>query len=275
MRALNGVSTSSPALRTWRALILLAPVGLMIRAIAGGHGVGGDLELQFYPFWDYLGHSLRQGRLPLWDPGLGLGIPFLASVQSQALYPPATLLFTLLPLHLGAFVFLFGHFYLAGFGTERLARRLGWSAPSAACAGALMACAPILLSSITRPNMVPAVAWLPWTLLAADRACARQPWGVAALASCVGLGLLCASPEITFLGVLGVAVFAFWRAARGDRAAVPLCLLAGFSALPSLRWCCCRWASCYSSPLAAATSGAWRGRGPSVGETSRVSSCRS
>jgi hypothetical protein len=218
----------SPPAWAWRALIVLAPVGLMSRALAFGHGVGGgDLELQFYPFWDYLGQSLRHGRLPLWDPELGAGLPFLASVQSQSVYPPATLLFTLLPLHAAAFVFLFGHVYLAGFGTERLARRLGWSLPSAACAGALIACAPILMSSITRPNMVPAVAWLPWTVLAADRVCERRRGGLAALALCVGLGLLCASPEITLIGVLVVGAYAIFRAARGDWGAVPLCLLGG------------------------------------------------
>jgi hypothetical protein len=218
----------TPPAWAWRALILMAPVGLMIRALFGGHGVGGgDLELLFYPFWDYVGHSLRHGRLPLWDPQLGIGIPILASVQSQALYPPATVLFTLLPLHLAASVFLFGHFYFAGFGTERLARRLGWSLPSAASAGALVACAPILLASITRPNMLAAVAWLPWTLLAADRVCARRRGGIAALAVCVGMGLLCASPEVTLLGVVMVGAYAVWRAMHGDRAAVPLCLLAG------------------------------------------------
>jgi hypothetical protein len=217
-----------PPAWAFRALILLAPLGLMIRTVTLDHGLGsGDLELLFYPFWDYLGHSLRHGRLPLWDPNIGTGIPFLASIQSQSLYLPATVLFTLLPLHLAAFVFLFGHFYFAGFGTERLARRLGWSVSSAACAGALVACTPILLASIIRPNMVPAVAWLPWTLLAGDRVCARRRGGIAALAICVCLGLLSGSPEITLLGVLGVGALAVWRAARGDRAAVPLCLLGG------------------------------------------------
>ncbi len=219
---------NAPSAWAWRALILMAPVGLLIRAFVGGHGIGGgDLELQFYPYWDYLGHSLRHGRLPLWDPELGIGIPFVASVQSQSLYPPATLLFTLLPLHAAATIYLIGHFYFAGFGTERLARRLGWSDPSAACAGALVACAPILLSSITCPNRLSATAWLPWTLLAADRICARRPGGIAALALCVGMGLLCGQPEVTLIGVLMVGAYAVFRATRGDRAAVPLCVLAG------------------------------------------------
>ena len=220
--------TRSPPAWAWRALILMAPLGLMIRAFVGGHGLGGgDLELQFYPYWDYLGQSLRHGRLPLWDPDLGIGIPFVASVQSQSLYPPTTLLFTLLSLHLASFIYLFGHIYFAGFGTERLARRLGWSHASAACAGALVASAPILLSSMTCPNRLSATAWLPWTLLAADRVCARRRGGMAALAVCVGLGLLCGQPEVTFLGVLMVGAYSVFRAARGDRLAVPLCLVAG------------------------------------------------
>jgi hypothetical protein len=220
--------TKTPPAWIWRALILMAPAGLMIRALVGGHGLGGgDLELQFYPYWDYLGHALRHGRLPLWDPDLGIGIPFVASVQSQSLYPPTAILFTLLPLRVASFFYLFGHFYFAGFGTDRLAKRLGWSVPSAACAGALVACAPILLSSITCPNRLSATAWLPWTLLAADRVCARRRGGLAALALCVGMGLLCGQPEVTLVGVLLVGAYAIFRATRGDLAAVPLCVLAG------------------------------------------------
>src|SRR5579863_7088659 len=153
MRALSDGPAVFPDARppdwAWRAIILLAPVGLMLRSWVGGHGLGGgDLELMFQPFWGYLGQSLRHGRLPLWDSGLGTGVPFLANVQTQCLYLPATLLFTLLPLHFASFTFVFGHLYFAGFGTERLARRLGWSRPSAASAGALIASAPILAASI-------------------------------------------------------------------------------------------------------------------------------
>ncbi len=218
----------APPQWAWRALIWLAPVGLMIRALAGGHGIGGgDLEVMYQPFWSYVGQSVRHGRLPLWDPDIGVGIPFLASLQSQSLYLPATVLFTLLPLHAAVFVFLFGHFYFAGFGTERLARRLGWSETSAACAGALIAGAPMMLASITSANRLAAAAWLPWTLLAGERVCARRRGGIAALAVCVGLGLLCGQPEVTFIWVLMVGAYAVFRAIRGDRAAVPLCLLAG------------------------------------------------
>jgi hypothetical protein len=200
----------------------------MIRALTAGHGIGGgDLEVMYQPFWSYVGQSVRHGRLPLWDPDIGVGLPILASLQSQSLYLPATVLFTLLPLHAAAFVFLFGHCYFAGFGTERLARRLGWSETSAACAGALIAGAPMMLASITSPNRLAAAAWLPWTLLAGERVCARRRGGIAALAVCVGLGLLCGQPEVTLIWVLMVGAYAVFRTTRGDRAAVPLCLLAG------------------------------------------------
>jgi hypothetical protein len=218
----------SPPAWAWRALLLLAPIALVIRALVGHHGIGGgDVETIYYPFWDYVGQSLRHGRLPLWDPDLGTGVPVLASLQSQCLYLPATILFTLLPLHVASFVFLFGHLYFAGFGTERLARRLGWSASSATCAGALAAGTPMLLSSLTRPNMLTAAAWLPWTMLAVDRVCRRQRGGIAALAVCMAMSLLCGSPEVTLLGVLGAGGYALWQLTRGNRLAVPLTVAAG------------------------------------------------
>ncbi|MHB8420741.1 MAG: YfhO family protein [Myxococcales bacterium] len=224
----NGGVRAGPPRWAWGLLFLLAPAGMMIRVLASGHAIGGyDLDLMYYPFWDYLGHALRHGRLPLWDPDMDAGIPFVASLQSQSLYPPAALLMAALPLHAAAFAFLFGHLYWAGLGTTALGRRLGLDRPTALGAGTLAASAPIFFSALVRPNNLSAVSWLPWMLLAADRVCRGRPRGVPALAACVGLGLLCASPEVTLLGVLATAGLAFWHARRGRWAAVPLCAAAG------------------------------------------------
>ncbi|HUB06175.1 MAG TPA: hypothetical protein VMB50_04200 [Myxococcales bacterium] len=205
---------------------------MALRLLASGHAIGGgDLGLQFYPFWDYLGHSLRHGRLPLWDPDIGGGLPFLANPQTQTLYPPAALLATLLPLHAAAFAFLFGHLFWAAFGTERLARRLGLGAAAAGSAAVLVTSAPLLFAAMTRPNLISATSWLPWTLLAADRVCTGKPRGVPALAVCIGWGLLCAQPEITLLAAAAAGALAIWHGFHGRPGAVPLCAAAGLLGL--------------------------------------------
>src|SRR5207245_1091958 len=49
---------------------------------------GLDTEAYFYPNASYLAASLRTGRIPLWNPLIFAGVPFLANSQVGALYPP-------------------------------------------------------------------------------------------------------------------------------------------------------------------------------------------
>ena len=41
----------------------------------------GDMFLYFYPNWNYAADAIRQGHLPLWNPYLFMGVPFLATVR--------------------------------------------------------------------------------------------------------------------------------------------------------------------------------------------------
>ena len=47
----------------------------------------GDAFTYFTPYRDYANFALRAGHLPLWNPYLFLGVPFLANPQSAVLYP--------------------------------------------------------------------------------------------------------------------------------------------------------------------------------------------
>lgn len=64
-----------------------------------GYGAGGipnkaqypDTIRQMYPWKTAVIHSLKQGKLPLWNPYNFSGSPLLANFQSAALYPPGIL----------------------------------------------------------------------------------------------------------------------------------------------------------------------------------------
>lgn len=47
----------------------------------------GDVLLYFYPYRDFAAAALRAGELPLWNPYVFLGAPFLANPQAAVLYP--------------------------------------------------------------------------------------------------------------------------------------------------------------------------------------------
>jgi hypothetical protein len=81
-----------------------------------------DLFTYFYPLRDFTDSALRAGRLPLWNPYLFLGSPFLANIQTAVFYPlwwP----FLILDAPHAVLSSVLLHVYLAGVGMYCFARR--------------------------------------------------------------------------------------------------------------------------------------------------------
>jgi hypothetical protein len=80
--------------RAWRwdavaALVLAAFVAVLYARLLFTNRVlaSGDILLYFYPYRDYAAAALRVGEVPLWNPYIFLGVPFLANPQAAVLYP--------------------------------------------------------------------------------------------------------------------------------------------------------------------------------------------
>ncbi|MBS3784625.1 MAG: hypothetical protein KGY78_09285, partial [Anaerolineae bacterium] len=84
----------------------------------------GDLILQNYPWKRFLAESLHNRQLPLWDPYIFAGHPFLANGQHSALYP-LNVIFYILPLWRAFGIFAWLQLGLAGAFTYLFARILG------------------------------------------------------------------------------------------------------------------------------------------------------
>ncbi|MBV9133850.1 MAG: hypothetical protein JO318_14200, partial [Chloroflexi bacterium] len=98
------------------ALAFYYPLAFLGRAL-----VDYDAFVYFYPQRVFLAQSLLAGRIPLWDPQLFLGAPFLANPQTAVLYPPSWL-FLLGPVHTVYTVQLILHTFLAAYFTYLLVR---------------------------------------------------------------------------------------------------------------------------------------------------------
>src|SRR5260221_40291 len=82
---------------------------------------GGTL-LYFYPYLDYRRPNLLAGHLPLWNPYLFMGVPFLANSQAGVFYPLNwPLIFFAAPVAVKISIVI--HAVLAAWGTYALARR--------------------------------------------------------------------------------------------------------------------------------------------------------
>ncbi|MDQ3815301.1 MAG: hypothetical protein M3347_15380, partial [Armatimonadota bacterium] len=111
--------------------------------------------------------SLWRGLLPLWNPHLFCGVPFLANNQTAVLYPP-NVLYWLLPLPVALLLDAGAHNLLLTFGGYALARRLHLSRTSAFVVAALLGFGGAVAAHINTGHMTwhAARAYLPWELWA-------------------------------------------------------------------------------------------------------------
>ena len=122
-----------------------------------------DLLCFVLPFKHFLGEHLRHGTLPLWNPWIYMGTPFLASLQSGVFYPPSVLL--ALPFPLGLNLFLFAHYWIALGGTFLWLRRRELTVTAAAVGSLTFVLGGYLVSMLTLSNNLQSAAWTPWILL--------------------------------------------------------------------------------------------------------------
>ena len=197
---------------------------------AGEQGVGiphnellSDLVLENYAWKRFLLRSFRQPgglthRLPLWNPYLWAGAPFLADGQHSALYPFSVLFYVLpLPHAYGWFTVL--QFWLAGSFMYLLARTLGASRVGGLVAGIVYQLSSVYVVSVVFSMIIAAMAWLPLLLAIIEHVIRQQMRGgsgvtlltVAVGAVALGVQMLAGHPEFTYYTGLVMGVYALAR----------------------------------------------------------------
>jgi hypothetical protein len=204
-------------------LLLYAQLLFTNRVLAGG-----DIQLYFYPYWEYVGATLRAGQLPFWNPYLFLGAPLLANPQAAALYPLHWPLFAAggvdMPVTQQVYWSAALHTWLLGLGGYTLLRRWCYAVTPALLTGVVLAGSGFVGGLLGHINQLNAVTWLPWAALAlatvrspADRVNgkSRLKWGeilpaLAAFAVLVALMLLAGHTQSVFINLFGLGVWLIW-----------------------------------------------------------------
>jgi membrane protein YfhO len=181
-----------------------------------------DIHLDWHGQARAFQRALQLGSLPLWNPWVAFGQPMLANPNQQIAYP-TTWLLALLPAGPYYVIYVMAHLMLLGLGLVFLSRHLGLSRPSSFGLAVLGVLSGPLLSLLNLWHHLGGAAWLPWTVLAADR-CLDRPgarrallWGVV-----LGLQVLVGSPEMTVLAIALSAVVVIDRLLSGARLATVL-----------------------------------------------------
>lgn len=179
----------------------------------------GDAFIYFTPYWAYRAEALRAGRLPLWNPYLFLGVPFLANPQAAVLYPPHWPLIWMRPER--ALIWsLVLHTWLAGCFTYALARHWNVGRLGALAAAIGYAMGGHLAGHAGQVNQVNVLTWFPLALLLLDRALGRataeavalSPFRaklneLAGLSLVLTLQLLAGHMQATYISTAGLGVY--------------------------------------------------------------------
>jgi hypothetical protein len=199
--------------------LLLAALGFFWRILftpdAWKPAGGGDLVSFLFPVYRFAASSMWAGNLPLWNPHLYAGAPFLADMQTGLFYPLNQLLFWLAPsFPYKALIWMAVlHIFLAGLFMYLCLR---YSEPGrplrlpAALAGAVAYMfSDLFIVHFGNLNLIAVAAWLPLVFLLFWRALRTRSLGLAAAAGAAfGLSTLEGHLQITLYIGLALVVTA-------------------------------------------------------------------
>ena len=219
--------TTSPATRfdwsppfagAWAALVFaLCTLALGFPALGGGFLVNprSDQFYAGYPFREFAAASLRSGHgIPLWNPYLMGGMPYVAAMHGDIFYP-TFLLRMILPTDVAMTWSFMIHIFLAGFFTYLFLRAWGLGfLPSVIGGIAYLMCGPIAAYvSPGHDGKLYVSALLPLALFLLIRGIRDgRNWAWGTLAFVIGLAVLSPHPQLLQYMLIACGAFALYLA---------------------------------------------------------------
>ena len=165
----------------------------------------GDIATLFYPWRHFQSSLWRDGELPLWNPHILSGSPFLGNTESALFYPPNAI-FYFLPVPLAWTLKLLLNIVIAGTATALFVRAIGGNKWGAISAGIVFA----LTGNMTTwqgSMIVDAALWLPLICLGVHQIFVSADSATVVLtAIAFALPMLAGHPEtaaqLTLVGIL-------------------------------------------------------------------------
>lgn len=173
-----------------------------------------DLLLENFAWKKFIVESIHARELPLWNPYLFAGVPFLAAGQHSALYP-LSLLFYLLPIARAYGLFVALQFVIAMGAMFWFLRVLGVGRFGAIVSGIVFAFSGFYVVSVAFPMVLAAAAWLPAILACAEKIIRADKRRIAyAILGAIFLGLqfLAGHIEISLYNLIVLGFYSVFRA---------------------------------------------------------------
>jgi hypothetical protein len=210
------------------------------------HAEQGDLVTQVYPWHWALGQSLRQGVIPIWNPQMLMGTPFLAEPVYSVFFPlnwlyaivnPGVALAILAMVRMGILAVTMAMFV----------RQLGASNAGAQLAGLTLALSGWFTAWAGWCH-VDSAMWLPLLCMCIDKLIAAiSPRAIALTGTTLALVVLAGHPEVAFQVILTACTYAAYRLFPLKResgyflaafagASILGILMAAVQLIPTLEW---------------------------------------
>jgi hypothetical protein len=201
------------ALALATALLLYAPFVFRGRVLYWGTAMW-----QFWPWRSFAASELRAGRVPLWNPYAGNGVPLLADHQTAVFYP-LNIVFWLLPVERAMGYSLILHAILAAVTMYALARDLEVRHLGSAVAGIAFAFSGYMVARGSFLTEIAALPWLPLIWLFGRRLVwRRRPRDLAWLSLALAIQFLAGHAQTWFYSLISLALYGAWEAWRAGRA---------------------------------------------------------
>ncbi len=177
--------------------------------------VGLDVFTYSYPYKAYAAEAIRQGALPLWNPYLFMGVPFLANIQAATLYPLNLPLYWFSAPKMVSYSIVL-HAFLGGAFTYLLGRRALGLGPWGALVSAItFALGGFLGAQVEHINQLSVLIWLPLLLCLFHLSYARGGLLLPSLTGLVvGVQFLGGHIQASYINLLAVGCYALYLSLR-------------------------------------------------------------
>jgi hypothetical protein len=183
-----------------------------------GHVLGGyDAFVYFYPLRSYIAETVGRGHLPLWNPYLFAGSPYLANTQTAVFYP-GTWLFAILDVPRAYALNFLAHLWIGGMALYAFARvTLGSGRVGAVIGGAAFAFSGFMNGQAGHINQFSVAALLPAVCVLLDLSLrTARVWPCLGLVTGLTLQILAGHPQQVYMTGVALGVLLIWRVGLGD-----------------------------------------------------------
>ena len=170
-----------------------------------------DIYRYFYPYKLYATESIKDGKIPLWNPYISSGIPFIATLQSQVFYPLSVIHY-ILPFNFGFQLFIVIHFFLAGIFIYILCKELKLQPISSLTSAVIFSFSGYLVSVVDMVSSLSSVIWLPLVFLyfhktLFERSIYKKVLYILILSILIGIEFLGGEPTILYGTVVLLIIY--------------------------------------------------------------------